>query len=148
MRVSGGNVQLFLGWLLIIFPGLLYVGQIISSVNFPYAQKLGLQENPTETDPLLQRAEKYTAYWDLVTLVWLPLSGILMVLNNSAWPLFALFGGAIYLDTAGREAAKILSFKHEGIRIGASKQRRLFFSTYIIMASLAIIVVTYSVGKI
>lgn len=141
-------MQLLLGWLLIIFPGLLYVGQIISSVNFSLAQKLGLQDNPDETDLLLQRAEKYTAYWDLITLVWLPISGILMVMNNSLWPLFALFGGAIYLDTAGREAAKILSFKHEGIRIGSPRQSRIFFSTYIIMAVLAIIVVVYSIMEI
>ena len=71
-----------------------------------------------------------------------------MVLNNTFWPLFALIGGAIYLDTAGREAVKILSFKHEGVRIGAPKQSRLFFSTYFIMAALGIIVVVYSAGKI
>ena len=90
MSVSGENVQIFIGWILIVFPGILFIGQIISSVNFSLAQKLGMQENPKETDPLLQRAEKYTAYWDLVTLGWLPLSGILMVINNSAWPLLSL----------------------------------------------------------
>lgn len=141
-------MQIFIGWLLIIFPGILFVGQIISSINFSLAQKLGLQEDPNEADPLLQRAEKYTAYWDLVTLGWLPLSGILMVMNNPAWPLFAFFSGAIYLDTAGREAAKILSLKHEGIRIGANRQQRIFFSTYIVMAILAIIVLAYSLTKI
>jgi hypothetical protein len=140
-------VQQFLGWLLIILPGILYVGQIISSVNFPLAQRLGLQENPDETDPLLQRAERYAAYWDLVTLGWMPLSGVLMVLNNSAWPLIAFFAGAIYLDTAGREAAKVLSFKHEGIRIGLANQQKLFFSTYFIMAALAIVVVIYALRE-
>ena len=84
----------------------------------------------------------------MVTLGWLPLSGILMVMNNSAWPLLAFFSGAIYLDTAGREAAKILSFKHEGIRIGTTKQQRIFFSTYIVMATLAIVVLTYSLTEI
>ena len=148
MSVLGEAVQLFLGWVLIIFPGILFIGQIISSVNFSLAQRLGLQENPNETDPLLQRAEKYTAFWDLVTLGWLPLSGILMVVNNSAWPLAAFFGGAIYLDTAGREAAKILSFKHEGIRIGSPKQQRFFFATYVVMAVLAIVVITYALGSI
>ena len=141
-------MQLFLGWLLIIFPGLLYIGQIISSVNFTLAQKLGLQEAPDQTDQLLQRAERYTAYWDLLSLFWLPLSGILMILDNSAWPLFALIGGAIYLDTAGREAVKNLSFKHEGVRMGSPKQYRLFFSTYIIMAVLGIVVVLYSATEI
>ena len=141
-------MQLTLGWLLIIFPGILYVGQLISSVNFSLAQKLGLQETPDETDRLLQRAEKYTAYWDLVTLIWMPLSGVLMVVNSPAWPLFALFAGAIFIDSAGREAVKILSFKHEGVRIGAPKQQRLFFATYYIMLALGIVVVVYSAGII
>lgn len=141
-------MQFVLGWLLIIFPGTLYAVQLISSVNFPLAQRLGMQEDPDEADLLLQRAEKYTAFWDLVTLLWMPVSGVLMVINNTAWPLFALIGGAIYVDAAGREAAKLLSFKHEGIRIGAPKQHRLFFATYFIMAALGIIGVVYSVGKI
>ena len=141
-------MQLFIGWLIIIFPGILFIGQIISSINFSLAQKLGLQEDPEKTDPLLQRAEKYTAYWDLVTMGWMPLSGVLMVINNSAWPLLAFFSSAIYLDSAGREAAKILSFKHEGIRIGTTRQQRIFFSTYIVMAILAIIVLVYSFTQI
>ena len=141
-------MQVLLGWFLIIFPGILLVGQIISSINFTLAQKLGLQEDPDETDPLLQRAERYTAYWDLITLVWLPLSGVLMVLNNPAWPLVAFFGGTIYVDAAGREVVKILSFKHEGIRIGSPKQHRVFFATYIVMALFGIVVVTYSLGSL
>ena len=144
MIILGANVQLLLGWILIIFPGILFLAQVISSINFSLAQKLGLQENPNESDPLLQRAEQYVAYWDLVTLVWLPISGVLMVLNHSYWPIVALFGGAIYIDTAGREAAKILSFKHEGLRLGSAKQQRLFFSTYIIMAVLGTAVVVYA----
>jgi hypothetical protein len=148
MSALGEIVQQILGWVLIIFPGILFVGQIISSVNFSLAQKLGLQEDPDEADPLLQRAEKYTAYWDLVTLGWLPFSGVLMVISYSVWPIVALFGGAIYLDAAGREVAKILSFKHEGVRIGSAKQQCFFFSTYVVMAVLAIVVITYAFGAI
>ena len=137
-------MQHFLGWVLVVFPGILFVGQIISSINFSLAQKLGLQEDPAESDPLLQRAEQYAAYWDLVTMGWLPLAGVLMLVDSQAWPLVAFFGGAIYLDASGREAAKNLSFKHEGVRIGAPRQQRLFFATYFIMAALAIVVLAYS----
>ena len=138
-------MQQILGWILIIFPGILFLGQLISSLNFSLAQKLGLQENPAETDLLLQRAERYTAYWDLVTLCWLPVAGVLMVLNVSVWPIVSFFGATIYLDASGREAAKFLSFKHEGIRIGPPRQQRFFFATYIIMAILAIVVIAYSI---
>jgi hypothetical protein len=136
-------VQEVLGWVLIIFPGILYSGQVVSSVNFPLAQKLGLQESPVDTDLLLQRAERYTAYWDLITLGWLPLAGVLMVLDHAAWPLVAFFGGTIYLDTSGREAAKMLSLKHEGVRVGPEKQQRFFFSTYLIMAVISVVVLVY-----
>ena len=141
-------MQLILGWLLIIFPGILFTSQIISSLNFKLAQKLGLQESPDSTDTILQRAELYTAYWDLITLVWLPLAGFLMVINHSTWPYVSLIGSAIYFDASGREAAKILSFKHEGVRIGPPKVQKLFFSTYIIMAIFAVIVMTYSLNKL
>jgi len=141
-------MQQFIGWVLIIFPGILYVGQVVSTINFRLAQKLGLQEDPNEADYLLQRAERYTAYWDMVTLIWMPVAGVLMVIDSLYWQVFALFGGAIYLDAAGREAVKILSFKHEGIKIGKPKQQKLFFSTYIIMAVLAVIVIAYSLWGI
>jgi hypothetical protein len=141
-------MQQFMGWLLIIFPGILYAGQVISSFNFPLAQKWGLQENPDDTDPILQRAERYTSYWDLLTLGWMPLSGVLMVFNNFFWPLMALFSAGIYLDTAGREAVKLLSFKHEGIKIGPPQQHKIFFSTYFIMAAFALVTLTYALLEI
>ena len=141
-------MQLILGWLLIIFPGMLFIGQLISSLNFKLAQRLGLQEKPETADAILQRAERYTAYWVLITLVWLPLSGILMVINHPLWTYVSLIGGAIYFDASGREAAKVLSFKHEGIDTGTIKEQKLFFATYIIMAIVAVIVITASLDNL
>ena len=142
------NMQFFLGWVLIIFPGILFIAQVISSINFNLAQKLGLQENPAEADSILQTAKKYVAYWDLLTLVWMPVSGVLMVIDNSAWSIVAFFAGAIYIDTSGRESAKFLSFKHEGIRIGPPNQQKFFFGTYIIMAILGVTIVVYSLNHL
>ena len=141
-------MQFILGWLLIIFPGFLFIGQLISSLNFKLAQRLGLQEKPDTADAILQRAERYTAYWDLVTLVWLPLSGILMIINHPLWPYVSLIGGAIYFDASGREAAKFLCFKHEGVNAGTPQEQKLFFATYIIMAIVAVIVMIYSLDNL
>lgn len=141
-------MQSVLGWILIIFPGILFVGQVISSVNFPLAQRLGLQENPDHTDQLVQRAERYVAYWDLVTMIWMPLAGVLMVADSSWWPWVGFFAAAIYLDTSGREAAKWLSLKHEGLRMGPEKQHRFFFATYIIMAVLGLVILAYSTADL
>ena len=139
-------MQLAIGWGVLILGGALYLAQVVSSVNFGLAQRLGIQENPEDTDSILQRSERYTADWDLVTLGWLPLAGILMIINHEWWPIVSLIGGAIYLDTSGREAVKNISFRHEGIKTGADKQQKIFFSSYIVMAVIAIIVITYSVN--
>ena len=141
-------MQLTIGWVLLILGVALYVAQVISSINFKFAQRLGIQENPADTDPVLQRSERYTAYWDMVTLGWLPLAGILMIFDHPWWPILSLIGGAIYFDTAGREAAKILSLKHEGVRMGSVGQQKAFFASYIAMAVLAVVLISYTVNAI
>ena len=141
-------MQIFIGWVLIIFGGLLYLAQVISCLNFPLAQRLGIQEKSETSDTLLLRSERYTAFWDILTLFWLPVAGIFMVIDHSWWPVISLIGGAIYLDTSGREAVKNLTFRHEGIRVGTAKQRQLFFASYILMALIAIVVIIFAVDSL
>ena len=141
-------MQIAIGWVILLFGGLLYLAQVISSINFGLAQQLGIQEAPEETDSILQTAERFTAYWDLVTLGWLPLAGLLMIIDNDWWPIIALVGGAIYLDTSGREAMKIISFRKEGVRLGTKKQQRVFFGSYIVMAIIGLILICFSVSEL
>jgi len=137
-------MQSTIGWILILFPGILFLVQLVSSINFSLAQNLGLQEKSETADPLLIRSERYTAYWDLVTLVWLPIAGVFMVINHPWWPFISLIGASIYIDAAGREAAKNLSFRHEGIKAGTEQEQKLFFATYMIMVIIGLFVVIYS----
>ena len=141
-------MQVAIGWGLLIFGGVLYLVQLVSSLNFELAQRFGFQEDPKETDLLLQRAERYTAYWDLVVLGWLPFAGVLMIINHDFWSIVSLAGGAIYLDTSGREAAKNMSFRHEKLKTGSEQQQRIFFASYIMMAVIAIILIAYSVNDL
>ena len=141
-------MQTAIGWILLGLGGFLYFAQVLSSVSFKLAQRLGIQEKPEDTDSLLQTAERYTAYWDLVTLGWLPLAGLLMIIDHDWWPVIALIGGAIYLDTSGREAAKNFGFRHEGIRVGTEKQKKVFLGSYILMAVIGVVVIMYSVNEL
>ena len=141
-------MQLLLGWILIIFPGLLFLFQLISSINFSLAQRLGIQEKTEAADPLLLRAERYVAYWDLLTLVWLPVAGLLMILDHRWWPVISLLGGAIYIDAAGREAAKNFSFRHAGLRMGTRQQQKLFLASYLVMLLLGIWVIVFTLQEI
>ena len=138
-------MQIILGWIMIVFGTCLYLAQVISSINFSFAQRIGLQEKAETSDPLLQRAERYTAYWDLFSLVWFPVAGMLMVINHQLWPLVSLVAGTIYLDAAGREAVKNLSFRDEAIKVGTVKEQRVFFGSYIVMGLIAVVVILYSI---
>jgi hypothetical protein len=119
MLIATGIIALVLG-----LTG--FIGQAISSVNFPLAQRLGLQEKDDETEPLFRRLELNTAQWDLFVLWTLPLAGILMLVDHAWWPYVALIAGGVSVDTAGREAAKWRGLRAGGIRIGGEKDAKVF----------------------
>ncbi|RDH85808.1 MAG: hypothetical protein DIZ78_10160 [endosymbiont of Escarpia spicata] len=137
-------MQIAIGWALLILGGLLYTAQIISSIDFKLGQRLGIQEDPKETDSVVQTLERYIAFWDLLTLGWMPLAGFLMIVDHEWWPIISLLAGAIYFDTSGREAVKNISLRQEGFRVGSKKQKKLFFFTYIFMAIIGMTLIVYS----
>jgi len=132
--------QLF-GWIFLFVPGLLVAGQLVSVVNFPLAQRLGLQEKAGASDPMKLRAELYAARWDLVVLIWLPVAGALMVLDHAWWQTLCLVGGAVYVDAAGREAAKVLGMKAGGVGVGTPAEQALMFGAYVLMGALGLLAI-------
>ncbi|UCG52291.1 MAG: hypothetical protein JSW58_01695, partial [Candidatus Latescibacterota bacterium] len=104
-----------------------FLGQIVSVVNFKLAQRLGLQEKDEATDPVFRYLERNTARWDMFVLWTLPVAAVLMLIEHSWWPYAALLAGGIYIDTGGREAAKILGLQAEGVKFGSASEVRLFF---------------------
>ncbi len=135
MRTIVGILSL-VGWLL-------YAGQLVSVLNFGLAQRLGLQESPDSVDPVLSNVELWAARWDLVWLWTLPMAGILMLMNHWLWPYAALIGGAAFVDTGGREAAKILGLRGQGVRTGSRREHRLAIGVYaylILIGALSIVV--------
>ena len=71
-----------------------------------------------------------------------------MILDYQYWSVSALIGAGIYFDTSGREAAKFLTFRHEGLSLGTQKQQKLFFASYFFMAGLACVVLIYAINDI
>lgn len=123
-------LQTLVGLLWVTVGLLLFVGQVISVVNFPLAQRLGLQEDPETADPMSSRLELMTARWD-IALLWLqPISGLLMLLDNPWWPAMSLIAGGIYLDTGGREWVKIEGLDAQGVPLGSAKEQMIMKVTY------------------
>ncbi len=108
----------------------IYLGQVVSVVNLPLAQRLGLQEQPDTIDPVYARDTAGTARWDLVAMWTLPAAGILMLTDSSLWPYLVLIGGAVYVDTGGRQGIKLLGYRTEGVRVGTSQAVRRALGVY------------------
>ena len=138
-------MRIALGIICVLFGGIGWIGQLISGINYPLAQKLGLQEKSEGTDDLFRQAESNTARWDVLVLWTLPASGILMLTNNVWWPYLSLVAGGIYLDGAGREVAKYISLRKCNIRIGTPKDLGIAAAFFITMAIIALCVIIYSI---
>jgi hypothetical protein len=121
------------GIVCVVFGSMILIGQLISAVDFSLAQRLGLQEKDLETEPLFRRLELHTARWDVVVLWTVPAAGVLMLLDHSWWPYLALVAGGVYVDTAGRELAKILGLDIQGVKTGSKHEARLYFGAMGIM---------------
>jgi hypothetical protein len=126
------TVRIILGIVFVLW-WLLYLGQLVSVVNLPLAQRLGLQEKPGSVDSLVTRLELGTARWDLVSLWVLPMAGILMLIDHGWWPVFALVGGGIFVDAGGREAVKLSALRQHGVPIGTPKELRLAMVVYAVL---------------
>ena len=128
-----GLLQTTLGLVWLAIGGLLYAGQFISTVNFPLAQRLGLQEKTENVDPLIGQLERKAAGWDLVV-TWIPpFAGVLMLLDQRWWPAASLVAGGIYLDAGGREWGKILGLMAHGLPVGNPKERIMIYGTFTIL---------------
>jgi hypothetical protein len=129
-----------------LFGGFVWVGQTISTINYPFATRVGLQESMEGTDPLFQHLEHNTAKWDMVTLWTLFAAGLLMVINSNWWPYLALIAGGVYFDAGGRELVKILGMKAEDQRIGT--QRDFLTSILVIYAPMIVVALCVIVAAI
>ncbi len=126
----------------VLYGTLGWLGQLISGINYPMAQRLGLQESDDGTDPLFRQAEANAARWDSLVLWTLVAAGVLMLMDHPWWPSVSLVAGGIYLDGAGRESAKYMSLHKSGVRIGTSKQVRIakaFFTSMFLVALLVLV---------
>ena len=137
-------MRIALGVVCVLFGGFGWIGQVISGINYPLAQRLGLQEKGDGTDPVFRLAETNAARWDSLVLWSLGVAGVLMLLNSPWWPAVALVAGGVYLDGAGREAAKCLSLHASGVRIGTPKDLKVAAFFYILMAAVAVWTIVYA----
>ena len=106
------------GIILTILSSIGYFGQMISAFWPEAAARLGLTEPESHVDPAFYADLRGEAFWDTAILWMLPVSGVLLVLNNPMWIYFGLVGGGMYLYFAGRGIVVRKELQRHGIRIG------------------------------
>jgi hypothetical protein len=130
---------------------LVYAGQVISVADRPLAERLGLQEDPDTVDQVYRRDTAGTAVWDVLTMWTLPAAGLLMILAHPWWPYLALVGGAVYVDTGGRQAIKLLGYRREGIRVGTPRAVSVALGAYavfLVLGAAAIILALIAIDPL
>jgi hypothetical protein len=141
-------MRLVLGAVAVVFGAFGWIGQGISAISFPLAQRLGLQEKDDVADSLFLDAERNAARWDSLVLWSLPLAGILMLIDNDWWPYVALIAGGVHVDAGGREAAKYLALRKNGVRVGSAKDVRTAVGAYIALIVIGLWMLAFAVWAI
>ena len=125
-----------------------WLGQLVSAINPPLGEKLGLTEVESEVDPAFYADMRGEVWWDTVILWTLPVAGVLLILNHPAWAYFGLIGGGMYLYFAGRGIVTRREMQRRGIRIGSPESLKIAYSFLMIWGLTAAITIVMAVGAL
>ena len=125
-----------------------WIGQIIIALSPKVAVKIRISEDESDLDPTFFADMRGEAIWDAISLWTLPITGILLIINNTLWAYFGLVGGGIYLYFAGRGIASRLSMQRHGIHIGNSKNLKLNYLLLAFWGFIAIVTIIMAVATL
>ena len=142
-------LNIILGTVLFIISSIAYIGQAITAFWPQTAARLGLAEAETDVDPTFYADVRGEAIWDTAILWTLPVTGVLLVLNNPTWVYFGLVGGGMYLYFAGRGIVVRRVMQRRGIRIGKPQNLKvvnIFLALWGVTAVITIVMIIYTIG--
>jgi hypothetical protein len=114
------DVNLIWGIILVSVTLKCWVGQIIIAFSPKVAVKIKIAEAKSDVDSTFFADMRSQAIWDAFSLWTLPVTGVLLIMNNNLWIYFGLIGGSMYLYFVGRGITSRLIMKRRGINIGKS----------------------------
>ncbi len=93
-------------------------------------------ESEETVEPVYYADIRGEALWDTLTLWIMPVAGVLLVIDSTAWPYFGLVGGGMYVYFAGRGLFTRRALQARGFRIGRAQNvgmGYIFLATWGIM---------------
>ena len=107
-----------------------WIGQIIITLSPKMAETIKIIEPKSDVDQTYFTYIRSEAIWGAISLWILPITGILLIINNAFWTYFGLVGGGIYLCFTGYSIVSRLTMQKRGINIGSSRNLKV---TYIFL---------------
>ena len=102
-------------------------------------------EAEEDVEPVYWVDVRAEAPWDALTTWTLPVAGLLLVLDVSAWAYFGLVGGGMYVYFGGRGIFQRFAMTRRGMRVGSEQNIRiayLFLGTWALAGLLTIALAT------
>ena len=112
-------MELFGGVIVVALSLLCWGGQLISSLSPATAVRLSLMEAEDDVEPVYFADIRGEALWDALALWPMLVAGVLLIIDNSAWPYFGMVGAGMYIYFAGRGILTRLFMQRRGFAIGS-----------------------------
>lgn len=112
-------MEIFGGVIVVALSLLCWGGQLISWLSPATGVRLSLMEAEEDVEPVYFADIRAEAFWDALVLWTMPVAGVLLIVDNPAWPYFGLVGAGMYIYFAGRGIATRLLMRRRNFKIGA-----------------------------
>lgn len=141
-------MKVFLGMAVASLSLLAWGGQTIAWLIPDLAVKWSLMEAEGDVEPTYWADIRGEAAWDAFTLWTMVVAGVLLIIDNSAWPYFGLVGGGMFVYFAGRGILTRLAMQQRGLRIGAPSSVRIGSVFLAIWGLMGLITIAASVAEL
>ena len=141
-------MQIFFGLVVLALSLLAWGGQTISWLNPDLGVKWSLMEAEEDVEPTYWADIRGEVVWDGFTLWTMVVAGILLIIDNSAWPYLGLVGGGMFVYFAGRGILTRLAMQRRGLRIGAPSSVRIGLIFLAIWGLMGLITIAASVAEL
>ena len=146
--MDGLNFNLIWGMILVSVSLKIWIGQIIIALSPSLAEKINIIEPESNLNETYFLELRGSAIWDALSLWILPLTGILIIINNDLWTYFGLVGGAMLLYSVGRTISSNIELIHNNINIGTSKRVKVKLLLLAFWGVVAIVTIILSLIKL
>jgi hypothetical protein len=141
-------MDIVLGVALLVLGLICWGGQVINWLWPDTAVGLGLTEAEAAVEPVFWADTRAEAAWDSLIVWTLPLAGLLLLFDVSAWAYFGLLGGGIYAYFSGRGIFQRLALQRRGLRIGSDANVRVGIVFLMLWGAAALVAIAAAVSDL